>query len=338
MTRRGRAVAWIVIAVSLAFMAAYLAAQGETAREHAPPPVGYDFSAPLPAIAPTDQVAPGEADESPAPPPVAPAARAAEAGERAGPTGRASAPSVLPQPDAPPAGEARAVPAAPEPAAPTAAGEPRIHFDAVRHDFGEMYQEQEASHTFVFRNLGSAPLRIERVRSTCGCAVALPTTEELAPGGQAALEVTFRSERFRDRITKHVLVDSNDPLEPRVILTVTAYVKIEVDVVPRGIYLGRLALGDTVTRLIDVVPVEARQLRILEARSDMPLLQVSKPVPLEDPPGALRLTISFGPAQEPGRVNAAITIRTDLEHTPQIRVPVYGAVVAPEGSGGAGEG
>jgi len=222
-------------------------------------------------------------------------------------------------------------------AAPTAdaTARPRIHFDDVQHDFGPMQQEQESTHRFVFRNVGRAPLEIEKVRSDCGCTAVLLSKQRLAPGEEGTLDVTFHSGRFRDRVTKHVYVDSNDPLERRVTLTVTADVKVEVDVIPRGIYLGRMVVGDRVERSVDLVPVGVKRFRIVDVRTDDPLLRASKPEPIAGQPGAYRIRVTYGPAQTPGRVAPKITIRTDLEHTGIITVVAYGQVDPQETAGRA---
>lgn len=41
---------------------------------------------------------------------------------------------------------------------------PRIEFLETRYDLGEMYQNQEKSHVFKFKNTGSDTLTIENVK------------------------------------------------------------------------------------------------------------------------------------------------------------------------------
>jgi len=207
---------------------------------------------------------------------------------------------------------------------------PRIEFAETTFDFGTMYQNEEVTHLFTFRNVGSALLKIGKVKSSCGCTAAMPEKRELPPGGQTNLRVTFRSGSMRDRIVKHVYVDSNDPVEPRVTLTVRGEVKVEVDVSPRGVYVGKIQVGETVRRTVEVTPVGVDKFKILGISVDNPAVEVGPPLPLDDKRPGYKLVIELGPLEKPGRINAKVTVRTDLPHTKEFKIPVYGKVVAPE--------
>ena len=218
------------------------------------------------------------------------------------------------------------------PAEDDAARAPRVEFDETTFDFGTMYQQEDVSHSFVFRNAGAADLKIEKVRSTCGCTAALPDKRQLAPGEEASIKTTFRSGSMRNRVTKHVYVDTNDPAQPRVTLTITGEIKAEVQISPRGIYIGKLDLGEKMYRTVELTPIDVADFRILEVSANHPEVRVDKPVRLEGDNRGYRLTVHFGPAKEPGRVSAKITVRTDLPHTKELHISVYGKVVEPERS------
>ncbi len=227
-----------------------------------------------------------------------------------------------------------AVPAAVESSREVSEGQPgaapRIEFDELFWDFGTIYQREEASHRFVFRNKGDATLKIGKVRSTCGCTAALPVAREIAPGEEGEIKVTFRAGTMRGRVVKHVYVDSNDPVQPRVNLELTVHVKVELEVVPHGIYIGRLGVGEATKRSIDLYSPEVPSFSILEIITSSPLLRVGKPVKLAGRQGRYRLNLQFGPVEETGRFNEKVTVRTDLPHTSEVVVRVYGKVVAPE--------
>jgi len=206
----------------------------------------------------------------------------------------------------------------------------RIEFTETTFDFGTMYQNEEVTHLFTFRNVGGAPLKIGKVKSSCGCTAAMPEKRELLPGGQTNLKVTFRSGSMRDRIVKHVYVDSNDPVEPRITLTIRGEVQIEVEVSPRGVYVGKLQVGETVRRTVEVTPVGVDTFKILSTSVDNPAVEVGRPLPLDDKRPGYKLVIELGPLKEPGRINAKVTVHTDLAHTKEFQISVYGKVVAPE--------
>ncbi|UCC68747.1 MAG: DUF1573 domain-containing protein [Armatimonadota bacterium] len=204
---------------------------------------------------------------------------------------------------------------------------PRIQFEEDTWDFGTIYQSAEVSHAFVFHNTGDAVLEIGKVRSTCGCTAALLAEREIAPGQKGEIKLTFRSGTMRGRVVKHVYVGTNDPLRPRVDLRVTGEVKVEVEAVPHGIYIGKLEVGEAIERSIALYSPEVPSFRILEIYASHPALRVGDPVKLAGQQGRYRLNVQFGPVEEPGRVNAKITLHTDLPHTKKVVVRVYGKVV-----------
>ena len=220
---------------------------------------------------------------------------------------------------------------APRAAAEQAASQtaPRIEVSETTFDFGFMYQNESVSHIFRIRNTGTATLKLEQVKSTCGCTAALPAQREIAPSGETELKVTFQSGSMRDRIVKHVHIDSNDPNQPRVTLTITGQIKVEIEVTPKGVYIGKLSLGEVVERTVDIVPVDVKSFKILSVTADNPAVKVGKPMPLPDKQPGYRLIITFGPLKEPGRVNAKVTVRTDLPHTKEFEITVYGKMSAP---------
>lgn len=231
---------------------------------------------------------------------------------------------------------------------PASASQPRIQFTETTFDFGDVYQNEEVTHAFVFRNTGDAALKIQRVWSTCGCTATAvqgeggsaltrlegnPPAWLLAAGATGEIKVTFRGGSYRDRVTKHVYVDTDDPVEPRVTLTVQAVVKVEVQVDPRGVYLGgAIKVGEKVERTIELTPVAVKSFKITSVTADSPLVRVGKPQPLPDQVPGYRLIVTCGPLHQPGRVYANITITTDLPHTKQLVIPVYGKVIAQDAS------
>jgi len=203
---------------------------------------------------------------------------------------------------------------------------PRIKFDEPTYDFDKMYQEESLTHEYTLRNVGDATLKIEKVLSTCGCAAALPAEREIPPDGKGSIKVTFRSGRMRDKVTKHIYVESNDPVEPRVTLTLKGTIRVEAETIPSGMYLGNLRVGMSIERELLIRPVEAKDLRILEVRSTHQSVRVSSPESLTDNQGGYRIKVSIGPLSKPERLTAYVIVRTNLEHSKELRVFIYARV------------
>jgi len=64
--------------------------------------------------------------------------------------------------------------------------------DTVK-DMGTITEGQKLEVSFRFRNSGDKPLVIERVTPTCGCTVADPPKEPIAPGKEGEIKGVFDS-------------------------------------------------------------------------------------------------------------------------------------------------
>jgi hypothetical protein len=125
---------------------------------------------------------------------------------------------------------------------------PQAEFMEKDWDFGRIKQGEVVRHEFVFRNIGTAPLEIRRVTTSCGCAAALVSEKEIAPGQQGRLKVSFDSRSYSGKVIKYIYFESNDPKNPQVELTIRAEVevgpgpKIEID--PLNLDLGIALEGE----------------------------------------------------------------------------------------------
>ena len=81
-------------------------------------------------------------------------------------------------------------------------------------DFGRALPQKALSRQFNIRNFGKEELVIDGVTTTCGCTVTdppPPVKMVVKPGGSGALRVTLTTPTSPGRVTKSVLVKSNDP-------------------------------------------------------------------------------------------------------------------------------
>jgi len=68
-----------------------------------------------------------------------------------------------------------------------------IWFEEYMHDYGQIEQDSDGSWSFVFKNLGEEPFVINRVRSTCGCAVPDWPREPVEPGSAGEITVKYNT-------------------------------------------------------------------------------------------------------------------------------------------------
>jgi hypothetical protein len=97
---------------------------------------------------------------------------------------------------------------------------PKLVTQQDEHDFGDIKQGEKVTHVFVITNSGGDLLKITNVKASCGCTAALPENDELAPGESTNLNVTFNSAGRIGKQKKIIRIESNDPDNPQVIVTI----------------------------------------------------------------------------------------------------------------------
>src|SRR5262249_56136315 len=85
-------------------------------------------------------------------------------------------------------------------------GQPKLGIAQPVFDFGDVDQGAKVEHTFALTNTGDAELRIDHVKSSCGCTVAVASERDVPPGGEGRVTVTLDTARMSGRGPKIVTV------------------------------------------------------------------------------------------------------------------------------------
>ncbi len=84
-----------------------------------------------------------------------------------------------------------------------------MRFDDRGHNFGTIREaDGEVSHVFVFTNVGSEPVVIDRVVASCGCVAGDYPRTPVVPGGRGEIVVVFEPAGYRGRVVKSIAVVS----------------------------------------------------------------------------------------------------------------------------------
>ncbi len=86
---------------------------------------------------------------------------------------------------------------------------PKILLAENNYDFGTVVQGPPVKHTFKFKNVGTDTLRIEQVKTSCGCTAA-ESSKIIAPQGEGQIDVTFNTANQMGKVSKTVFIYSND--------------------------------------------------------------------------------------------------------------------------------
>jgi len=76
-------------------------------------------------------------------------------------------------------------------------------------EYGKITEGQKLEVSFRFKNTGDKPLIIESVRPSCGCTVADPPKEPIAPGAEGEIKGSFNSEGKEGEQHKTLFVTAN---------------------------------------------------------------------------------------------------------------------------------
>jgi len=99
-------------------------------------------------------------------------------------------------------------------------GAPRIELSTKFFDLGDINPDEgNRVETFSVKNTGDAPLNIISVSTSCGCTEAEVESEEILPGEQTKLTVTYDPSvhpGLTGKIERVVYIKSNDPLQKEI--------------------------------------------------------------------------------------------------------------------------
>src|SRR5438128_2170888 len=138
---------------------------------------------------------------------------------------------------------------------PARAGDgPEVVIDEPVFDFGTVEQGTSVEHTFRVRNAGRAELRLDHVKTSCGCLAGLASAPDIPPGGEGRVNVVLDTARIVGHTTKVVTLYMNDPAAPSAGLALDGTVATDIVASPSPLYLGKLRRGEAVEPEIRVTP------------------------------------------------------------------------------------
>ena len=193
------------------------------------------------------------------------------------------------------------------------------------YNFGEMDSSRDVEHTFILKNEGDLSLEIRQVRPSCGCTVANISQNTIPPGGQA--EVTTRlSLRGRQGAQhKTITVESNDPKQPTLILSLEGTAVEEIRVQPNQVFFGRITTDSAVTGTVEITIQSTNRVNVTRTSSNTSNLTAATE---STPDGkVIRVLIGTQPPLPRGTLRGNVHIETDHPKYPSMDIAVSAFVV-----------
>jgi hypothetical protein len=94
---------------------------------------------------------------------------------------------------------------------------PNIEFAESEHDFGELEQGKNGEYFFTFKNVGDEPLKIDRIKTSCGCTASSTEKDLIEPGEEGEVKVIYKT---RNRSGSFLIVRGVVKLGPTPVITV----------------------------------------------------------------------------------------------------------------------
>lgn len=142
-------------------------------------------------------------------------------------------------------GKAKTIKLSPPPKA------PRVSVDDIEHNFGYVRRFEECNHQFWIRNVGNAPLKLEKAGTSCKCTTSFVAEDAVPPGGRVPIDVALKVETD-GAFSQTVTIRTNDPLKPELELIIHGNVRAVLAVDRPTVELPSMRPGDTRTEEVVV--------------------------------------------------------------------------------------
>jgi hypothetical protein len=213
----------------------------------------------------------------------------------------------------------------------TAAGAaPQAKIGETAFDFGKIYEDRALIHTFMIKNTGSAPLRIEDVDPDCACTVA-SFDKTIPPGGEGAITLAIKPYSVIHQFKKDTKVRLNDPERPLLHLTLTGVAQPFIEIEPSHIVRLRGSPGEEIQGQVRFVSHLPTPWKITGYKTTIPdKIEVSLKPEVPDKVYILKVR---NRRQDTGPYAGIIELFTTSKQRPRLIVRVFGELYLPSAGG-----
>ena len=206
---------------------------------------------------------------------------------------------------------------------------PIIELEMLTFEMGVIANDKVAHAEMKVYNRGTAPLRINKVTTSCGCTTGNMRNDVIPPGETGILEIHVDPARIPGYFAaKTLTLFNSDPAKPTAKVRVTTHIEPEAEFSPKEFQLGDVAQGEGAEGAIHARQLQEETMEFLEVavRQDSPYITAEfEALPEEDwqVPGKAEYTIraKLSPDAPAGRYNELIYLKTNINRQRRITLP-----------------
>lgn len=203
--------------------------------------------------------------------------------------------------------------------------DPDISFENPEHDFGDIFSGEKVGHIYKFKNKSKGELKINEVKTSCGCTAVIISSKNIPYNGDGEIKVAFNTKSDVGKVSKNITVYSNDPDTPEYKLTISGIVIEEVVVTPAKLDFAEFLYGTVTTKNILIKSIVDPEFEINNVVSTSP--DVVTTLKKDKEKNEYIVEVSLNKDTKPGRLNGKIVIYTNSKNMEEVTVPFFGRIV-----------
>ena len=194
-------------------------------------------------------------------------------------------------------------------------------------DFGIFPANKKQSATFEINNTGDKPLKIAKIRKTCGCSATKLSTKVIQPGQSATLIAEIKENSITGPFSKNIYIESNAANFRFLRLTLSGKAVPLVKVFPKKfLYLGVLTPGESSSYSFKFkVTQPAVKLKLMPVKTNFPIQTSLKTINSKE----FLLTLTVIPKKLNQSLNGDILVNIiSPKNWPPIEIKLMGRTVS----------
>ena len=193
---------------------------------------------------------------------------------------------------------------------------PLLQVEKTKYDIGIIKRGEEFGYKFVFINKGSGDLKLLKAYSKTSGEISVKMPSIISPGKKVYVYITQDSSHIHGKHLLEVIIHSNDPIQPKTLLSVQGYVQWPVEILPKPVALMKSIKGKSAKKQLTIVNHTETPMIIKKVEFDKDIFQVK--ITETEKGKKFWLNLESRPDAPIGEHRKQITIHTNVPEAPKV--------------------